>query len=256
MMIDGGSNICIPDVIIALTAEDFYRQDHREIYNAILVVYESTGKLDWVLLKNELGYGWKSPELDYLLQVSESVPSPANGKFYAANVKNKALLRQSISVCTKLINDAYNPQVKPSEFFSVMESELLDIGESLTTTTDALLSDVLPPVVADIVTRDAGDVLGLRTHYSDLDAILGGLRLGELTVVAARPSMGKTALGLNIAENVALKDKLSCAIFSLEMSKESLAERMLSGESHIDSSQLRSGLLTPDDREVIGYCNG
>ncbi len=251
----------IDSVVDVLKAEDFYHHEHHLIYDAILALYEKNkGEgLDAILLRSELEKRKQIDEIggvDYLGKILDSVASSANVMYYANIVKDKSLLREIIQAATDILNDAYNERGDIEEKLDKAEQSIFSVTNKRITGAASSLKDLVTEVYELIEKRDGAQVTGLPTSYNELDDMTCGLQDGEMIIIAGRPSMGKTAFALNIAEHVALHEKKPVAIFSLEMGKQQLAERLLCSNSKMDSQNVRRGLLGDDDfQELVRTCS-
>jgi len=247
---------CIDEVVEQLSAESFYRIEHRYIFEALVALYEKNrGEgLDAVLLRDELEKRKQLEEvggIEYLAKVIDSVPSSANVMYYAGIVKDKHLLREVIGAVTEILDSAYDERGEISEKLDEAERKIFAV------TSKRIRGEALP--LKDLVTRSyelierrkAGHVTGLATGYFELDELTCGLQNGEMIVIAGRPSMGKTSLALNIAEHIGVVERIPIAIFSLEMGKQQLAERFLCNSSEIESQLVRKGMLDTSHYERL-----
>ncbi|MBN1764570.1 MAG: replicative DNA helicase [Sedimentisphaerales bacterium] len=245
----------IGEIIPLLRTEYFYRQDHRLIFDALVGLYESNKPVDVVLLCEELERRGQLEQIGgeaYLVDLVTSVPSSANMIYYAAIVRDKAMLRNLISAGSEITNRAYEARGDVGEIMEEAEQKIFEVTQQKITGQASKIRDILNQAWLSIRQREGQNITGLATGYHDLDEITSGLQDGEMIIIAARPSMGKTALGLNIAEYVAADNGKPAAIFSLEMGAQQLVERMLAGRSHINSHKLRKGLLGDEEYKLLG----
>lgn len=250
-MILDAQNECRPDIACLLTPEDFYHQTHQVVFQAELAIYDTGAGLDLALLAEELkkqGNFQTIGGAKFLSDILDATPSAANGTYYARIVKEKSLLRTIISATEQIKSEAFQSSAKLKDIMDLIESELLNVQDVDASQTDCLIGDIIDGVVDQICDTTKRD--GLPTGFYELDDLLGGLHKGEMIVIAGRPSMGKSTLGMNIAENAALLGH-SVAFFSLEMNRQSLVTRTLSGRSQIDSTQIRRGYLTVQDKDSL-----
>ena len=254
-----GSIIVSPDSFDKIggmiNTEDFYLDEHKHIYAALLSMYSKNKTIDVVTLVNALVENGDRDEaggVQYITLIAESVPSAANIKDYARIVKDKAILRKLINVCDEINEDAYNESDVRTVIDSA-EQKIFDISHNKDTKEFRHIRDVLQNVYRDmeILSETKGAVTGSKTGFSGLDRMLVQMGKGDLIIVGARPGMGKTSFALNIATNVARNTKKSVAIFSLEMSGEQLASRILSSEAMVDSHSMRTGQLKNEDWDNI-----
>ena len=245
---------CIGDVVLLLQAEHFYREDHRLIFDALVQLYDQKKAVDLVLLRDELHSRAQLEQVggvDYLVRLAESVPSAANAVYYAQIVRDKAMLRSLISVSNDISRIAYDEQGDVAEIINEAEQKIFDVAQQKIAGHAQPIRDIMAQTFELIDQRTGSHVYGLGTGFRQLDELTGGLQKGEMIVVAARPSMGKTALGLNIAEHVAADSHCPAVVFSLEMAAQQLAERMLCGRAHIDNQKLRKSMLNEQEIEVM-----
>jgi replicative DNA helicase len=231
-----------------LQEKDFYRENHRQIFAAILSLLDRDEPADLVTLTNELKQKGDLAQvggISYLAQIVEAVPTSANIEYYAKIVKDKAILREVIQASTEIVTSAYQESQDIAEFLDKAEQVIFQVSESREKGGLTPISTVLKSSFKQIEQNYERKELitGLATGFKDLDKLTAGLQPSDLIIVAGRPSMGKTSFCLNIAEHVALKEKETVAIFSLEMAREQLASRLLCSMSRIDSSRLRSGFI-------------
>ena len=238
-----------------INTEDFYLEEHKHIFAALLSMYAKNKTIDVVTLVNALVENGDRDEaggVQYITLIAESVPSAANVKDYARIVKDKSTLRRLINVCDEINNDAYSENDVRIVVDSA-EQKIFDISHNNETKEFRHIRDVLRNVYRDLETlsENKGAVSGAKTGFSGLDRMLVQMGKGDLVILGARPGMGKTSFALNIATNVAKQTKKSVAIFSLEMSAEQLVTRIISSEAMVDSHNLRTGQLMPEDWDNI-----
>jgi replicative DNA helicase len=233
----------IGQVVQIVERDFFYQADHQIIYDVLVKLYEQNRPVDSVILREELKKRGLLEEIGgtaYLGQILNTVPSSAHGAHYAEIVREKAMLRQLIAASNDILRDAYAPHEQADVVLDKAEKRIFEIAEKKITGALVPLEDVLQEVFEMIENRGQR---GLETGFFELDDMLNGLQNGEMIIVAARPSMGKTAIAMNIIEHVAADNRLPAAVFSLEMSKQQLAQRMLCSRGQIDAHKLRKGLL-------------
>ncbi|WP_415065292.1 replicative DNA helicase [Polynucleobacter necessarius] len=238
-----------------LTDKDFYRPEHALIYKVIQRLVGDNHPADVITVheavKSEQGGALVG--IDYLNSLAQSTPSAANIKGYADIVRDRSILRRLIEVSDNIVNSAFVPEGRSVRtLLDEAESRILQIGEEGSRKADYLeIEPLLKTVVAridELYNRQGGsDITGIATGFIDLDKQTSGLQKGDLVIVAGRPSMGKTAMALNIAENVALAEGLPVVIFSMEMSGEQLAARLLGSVGRVDQSRMRTGKLQDDE---------
>lgn len=251
-----GDQSAIDNVTTLLIPEDFYEQTHREIYRHMLELHNAGKAIDTITLVNSLRSSSKLDAvggLAYITTIAAGIPTTANIEFHAKIIKDKARLRRMIDTATNIVKRGYEPGTEDVQtLLDKAESDMLTIAQDSKTSDFVSISDIVQPSIDLISEASArGGMMGVPTNILDFDKMTGGLQPSDFIIIAARPSMGKTALALNIAAEVALRshkkmkrDKLTVAIFSLEMSKEQLVTRLLSAEAHIDSGRIRDGNLS------------
>ena len=251
----------IAQVAEKLTEDDFYRDGHKMIYKAIFEMFKNDMAVDLVTL---LEYLKSTDQLEkaggvtYITEVSSSVPTTANLSSYIKIVEEKSILRRLIKASTAIIEDSYNKQGEVEGVLDLAEKKIFDIAEKRSTSDFESLSDVLERGFLEIerLFNNKGQITGVPSGFTDLDAKTSGFQKGDMVLIAARPSMGKTTFALNIAENAALREGKSVVIFSLEMPKEQLAYKLLCSEANVDMLKLRTGNLDDKDWENIARATG
>ena len=250
-------NTAFDRVIDLVSAEDFYRFDHRLIFQQIAKLVAATKPADVITVFESLSLLGKAEEvggLAYLNALAQNTPSAANIRRYAEIVRDRGILRKLISVSDEIAGDAFNPQGKEvRQMLDVAESKIFSIAEEGNRGAAGFVE--IKPLLAHVVERidelfardSTNDVTGVPTGMLDLDRMTSGLQEGDLIIVAGRPSMGKTAFSVNIGENVAIDSGLPVAIFSMEMGGTQLAMRMLGSVGRIDQQRLKTGRLKDED---------
>ena len=239
-----------------LGESDFYRYEHRLIYAAIASLVQASRPADVITVFEKLqslGREQDAGGLAYLNALAQSVPSAANLRRYAEIVRERAILRKLIAASDEIATTAFNPQGRAvTQVLDEAEGKILRIGEEGSRQRSGFQS--IDGLVAQLIDRvnelhehGAEDVTGVRTGYYQLDRLTAGLQRGDLLILAARPSMGKTALALNIAEHVAVKEELPVLVFSMEMGASQLALRMVGSIGRINQQHLRTGRLDADE---------
>ena len=249
----------ISAVIDQLNNEDFFEQSHALIYQAMKDLYLDNKKIDYTSVASKLEQNQnlqKAGGMKYLYALSETVPSVAHLETYIDLVKDESLKRQVIALAGSILEEGYQGEMDANEYMSKAEESIFALAQKRKTSAFAFLSEVIHEVKDKMEkNRDKkGGITGLRTGFSNLDNITAGLQPEELVILAARPSMGKSAMAMNLALNVAKRNKdgqAGVAIFSLEMSNEQLAGRMLSSESNIESMKVKTGNLTPREWQFL-----
>ncbi|MBQ7246537.1 MAG: replicative DNA helicase [Lachnospiraceae bacterium] len=248
MILDNGSISSVEDI---LTAEDFYQRQYGIMYDAIVELNRTGRPADLLTLKNLLQEKDVAPEISSMTYIGEliaNVPITGNAKYYAEIVKEKSTLRKLIRTCEDVANDCYAGKEKVEKIMADTEENVFRVLNQRRVAPYAPIDQI----VADVIDRVQNPTHGVFTGFTDLDDKTTGLQPSDLVLIAARPSMGKTAFALNIAQYVAFKKNGCVVIFSLEMSKEQLVTRLLSMESKVDSQKLRTGQLTDDDWYRVG----
>ncbi len=257
MIIDPAS---IGQVVEMLDRSAFYRVEHQLIFDAIISLYEKNrGEgIDGVLLRDQLESKKQLQQaggVEYIGKILNAVPSSANVAYYASIVKDKQLLRELIQAATDILNDAYDPTGESIRKLDEAEQRIFTITDKRITGQAMAIKDLVTRAYELIEKRDGKHVTGLATGFLDLDQKTCGLQNGEMIIIAGRPSMGKTALALNIAENLGVEEKTPVAIFSLEMGQQQLAERFLCSVSGVESQLVRKGMLTTDHyTKLVNAC--
>ncbi len=244
------------EVLEILKPEDFYNEMHKEIFSAVIELYRKSQPVDILTVSEELKKR-KSLEMvggrAYIALLSTVVPSTSNAGEYAKIIAEKAILRRLIGTASDIIEKGYQEKMNSSEVLDFAERGIFEIAQSRQTKDFALIKDVLWENIAKIdeMSKLEGNITGLTTGFIDLDARTSGLQKSDLIMLAARPAMGKTAFALNIAQQAAIKSKAKVLIFSLEMSRDQLGQRMLSMESRIEMQKLKTGNLERKDWDQI-----
>ena len=251
-----GSMLTDQDAVVAaietLKPEDFYREDNKLIYRAILNLYNRAEPVDIITLKSELTSMGKFDAvggLEYLADLPEKVPTTANVERYIKIVEEKAILRNLIKTANEIISLGYDPTEEVENIMDSAEKKIFDIMQSKNQKGYSPIKDVLVDTFSqlEVLYNQKQHITGVPTGFADLDYKTAGLHGSDLILLAARPAMGKTAFALNIATNAAVRAKVPVAIFSLEMSKEQLVNRVLCGEAMVDSNKVRTGKLDEQD---------
>jgi len=244
-----------------LLADDmFYREGHRRLFRAMVSLTERRSVIDHITLRDELIRRGELDAIggyDYVAELSEAVPTAANLEYHAKIVKEKAILRKLIETATGIITEAYDGHTTASELLDAAESRIFQVSQQRSEEGFARLKEMLWPTMERIETlqKSGKAITGVPSGFTDLDNLTSGFQGGELVIVAARPSMGKTAFVLNIATHAAVEQH-GVAIFSLEMSKESLVQRMLTAEARVDSQLVRRGMLRDFDFTKLARAAG
>lgn len=246
----------ISKVVEVLKPEDFYREAHRLIFNAMLELFNKNDAVDLVTVVEVLRRDEKlegAGGIAYVSALANSVPTAANVMYHARIVEEKALLRQLITTATEVASMGYEANEEVTVIMDKAEKMILEVANRKAGQEFASIKNIIFDVFDKVseLYSSKGGITGLSTGFKDLDKLTSGLQASDLILIAARPSMGKTAFVLNIAQNVAIKEKQAVAFFSLEMSKEQLVQRMLCAEAPIDAQRLRIGELENNDWDKL-----
>ena len=251
-----GSILLDKDAIITvaetITPTDFYKDAHRIIYESMMALNNKNEPIDMVTLTDELrkrGYLDDIGGVTYLTSLSTIVPTTSNVKYYADIVKEKSVLRQLIKASNDIINLGYGSGESAENVLDFAEKKIFDISQERTNDDFKPINQVLMDTydMIESIYSNKSDVTGVTTGFKDLNKKINGLQRTDLILVAARPAMGKTAFALNLVQNAALKGDASVAVFSLEMSKEQLAQRMIAAQSNVELKKMKTGTLNDAD---------
>lgn len=235
-----------------IKAEDFYREDNKEVFSAILDLFEASKPIDTLSIKEQLrlrGTLDAVGGIAYIAELASKVPTSANIEYYAKIVEEKSILRKLIHSSTDIVNMGYNANEEVQVIVDIAEKKIFDIVQKRNVKGFTPIKNILVDNFEKLeeLYNQKGYLTGISYGFTDLDMKTAGLHNSDLILIAARPAMGKTAFALNIAQNVAIHDKVPVAIFSLEMSKEQLVNRLLCCEAMIDASKMKTGKLEEDD---------
>ena len=242
----------VAEAIETLKEEDFYRDDNKAIFEAVLNLYSKSEPVDIITLKDELESMGKFEQVggfEYLANLPDKVPTTANVQKYIKIVEEKSLLRNLIKTANEIIDLGYSSTEDVEDIMDKAERKIFDIMQRKSQKGYTPIKDVLVESFTKLeeLYNRKQHITGVPTGFVELDYKTAGLHGSELILVAARPAMGKTAFALNIAANAALRGNVPVAIFSLEMSKDQLVNRILCGEAMVDSNKVRTGKLEEDD---------
>ena len=247
-------NVC-DEVVMILKPDDFYDASHCTLYGHILNMYENGQRIDLTLLVDQLKNAGDYESIGgaaFLAEVTQSVPTAANATYYANIVLDKAILRSLIHTGTEIVRDAYDQTQGGRDLLNHAEEKMFRIRDQRTQSREVVeIHDILMEAFEQIDARVEGGASGLGTGFNDLDSLTGGLHPAELVIIAARPSMGKTALATNIAEFVAVEEGQPTLFVSLEMSRLELVQRMMCSRGEISGEKFRSGYLGEDDHTKL-----
>ncbi len=254
MLLDRDSTGLVLQIIPRELSSRFYRADHRLLFETLIDLYDMNKPMDLVLLEDELRRRGLLEEVggrDYLLDLSRSVPSMANCEHYARIVRDKGLLRDLIQCSHTILQSAYDDQEEAALILDAAEKHLFAVTEQRVSNQAVSIRDFLDETMRQIDILEDGALTGVPTGFSELDAMLGGLQYGDFIVIAARPSMGKTALGLSLFEYIGIVENQPAAFFSMEMSKLQIAQRLLCSHAQIDLKRMRHGKLGESEKTKL-----
>ncbi len=255
-----GSMLMDRDAIITaseiVTAGDFYQHQYGIMFEVMLELFNENLPVDLVTVQNRLKVKDVPPEvssLDFVRDIITTVPTSANIKSYANIVRDKAVLRRLIKANEEIANTCYAGKEPLETIMAVTEKTIFDLLQNRSSGDFVPIRQVAMNVLEKIeeASKNQGTVTGIPTGFIDLDYKTSGLQPSDFVLIAARPSMGKTAFVLNLVDHIAVKKGLPCMVFSLEMSKEQLVNRMLAMESNVDSQKLRTGTLSDSDWDAV-----
>lgn len=244
-----------------LTPDDFYSVSHQRIYEVMVSLADDNEPIDLITLTSRLSDLGQMEEVGgplYLAKLANSVPTAANVEYYAQIVEEKSMLRRLIRTATQIVSSGYATEDDVGVLLSDAEQRILEISNRRAAHGFISIRDVLMEVFerVEFLFNHKGGVTGIPSGFPDLDKMTSGFQPNDLIIVAARPSVGKTAFALNIAQNVAVRASETVAIFSLEMSAPQLVQRMICAESNVDAGRMRTGFLEGDDWEKLSMAIG
>lgn len=258
ILIDPDAIVKVADIVRPI---DFYDERHRMVYEGTLRLYEQQSPIDVLTLSEELKAEGVLKEVGggaYLTQLTNTVPTAANAEQYASIVATKSIRRRLISASNEIAQIGHDEKRTIAELVEEAEAKLFEVSQRHVgndiSSMETILADSFDRL--DSLHKDKGTIRGVSTGFKDLDNKLAGFQKSDLIILAARPSMGKTAMALNLAQNVSIKAEKPVLLFSLEMSKEQLVDRMLASEAGVNSWNLRTGNLSDSDFEKIGHAMG
>ena len=253
------------DAVIAavevLQEQDFYREDNKIIYSAILNLYNRAEPIDIITLKSELKSMGKFEAvggLEYIVQLPDKVPTTSNVEQYIKIVEEKSMLRALIKTADELITLGYDPTQEVEQVIDTAEKKIFQVMQKKNQKGYSSIKDILVDTFTQLekLYNQKESITGVPTGFVDLDYRTSGLHNSDLILVAARPAMGKSAFALNIATNAAVRAKVPVAIFSLEMSKEQMTNRILCSEAMVDSAKVRTGKIDDDEWAKLAATSG
>jgi len=228
-------------------SDRFYRPDHRKIFEVLMDLYQAGKAVDLLTVRDELrrvGLLEEVGGVDYIAQLAESVPNTLHAEHYARLVRDKAMLRDLISTVARINDTAYSHHEDAREILDKAEHLLFEVTDQRISEQAMQLREHFEEIFRRIETHDGQYITGVATGFLELDDLLSGLQPGEMVVIAGRPSMGKTALGLSMAEHIASVDRVPAGFFSMEMSNQALAQRVLCSKAQVDSQKLRRHMVS------------
>ncbi len=249
MMIDSEAITTVSELLVS---EDFYNPQYRALFECMVELYEAGRPTDLVTLQDKLREKDVPAEfssVDFISNIIASVPTSANAKYYAEIVKNKAILRKLIRTTEGITEECYSEKEEVETILEATEKEIFDVVQNRSTSDFTPIKEIAITSFNSIraAALNKGSVTGLSTGFTELDYRTAGFQPSDLILIAARPSMGKTAFVLNIAEYMALHSGVTTAVFSLEMSKDQLVKRLIAMNSKVDSQHIRTGELEADE---------
>jgi replicative DNA helicase len=259
MMLDRDAIGAVLPIIKAEEAHRLYREDHRLLFKVLVDLYDRNKPIDLIVVRDELerrGLLEEVGGVDYIVQLAESVPSHVNAEHYANIVRDKSMLRDLIGCAARIMDQAYDQSEDAKQILDRAEQQLFNVTEQRVSEHVVPIREFLEETFHVIESREGHYITGVPTGFIELDDILSGLQRGEMIIVAARPSMGKTAFGLSVAEHIAADEGKPVAFFSMEMSKQQIAQRMLCSRGRVDSHKLRRGMLNEGEiQHLQNICN-
>ena len=256
MMLDRDA---IGNVLPVLNRDDaacFYRPEHEQIFTVLVDLYDANQVIDLVTVQEELQRRdllGQVGGVPYIVQLAESVPSITNAERYARIVRDKGTLRELIRCSDEITRTAYADKEPTDELLDAAEQKFFAVTERRVTRQASKLRDLLATLYEQVEQRREHHLSGLPTGFTELDDLTTGLQAGDFIIVAGRPSMGKTALGLTMCEHMAVNENLPVAFFSMEMSNQQVAQRILCSRGKIDTHQFRKGMIGEPEIERLGY---
>jgi replicative DNA helicase len=246
------SKDAIADVVETLRADDFYRPSHATLFDVVLDLYGRGEPADAVTVASELtkvGEITRVGGASYLHTLVSMVPTAANANYYARIVREQAILRRLVTAGTRIVHMGYSGQGEVDDVVDRAQAEVYEVTERRTSEDYAPLSDIMQGTLNEIeaISNRDGEMVGVPTGFAELDSLTNGLHPGQLVILAARPALGKSTLGLDICRNASIKHGITSVIFSLEMSRNEIVMRLLSAEAQVSLQHMRSGTMTEAD---------
>jgi replicative DNA helicase len=254
-------SLAIVVVMEFISSDDFYRESHRRIFQAMINLHMSNEPIDLITLTTQLQTDQQLDNvggISYLTELASSVPTSANVQYYGRIVEEKSILRKLIRTATEIVSNGYTGAEDVQELLNDAERKILEISTRKSTSGFVSIRKVLMEVFerVEMLHQSSGMTTGIPSGFPDLDKLTSGFQRNDLIIVAARPSVGKTAFALNVAQNIAVRAKQTVAIFSLEMSAAQLVQRMICAEANVDAGRMRTGQLEGDDWEKLTMAIG
>ncbi len=255
------SNDALPDILMILRPRDFYEERHQTIFQAIIDLYDQHKPVDLLTLTAELRAKKKLKEVGgaaYLTEISNFVPAASHAKAYAEIIEKASVRRRLIKAGTEIANKAYEDDAEVDNLVGKAERELFEVSDNIIKSDYVAMDDLLADAFDRIeeLHKNKGALRGLKTGFADLDKITAGFQKGDLIVIGARPSMGKTTLAQNIAYNIAEINKKGVLFFSMEMAASEIVDKMISDISGVDNWKMRTGNLSDEEFAKIGDALG
>ena len=254
---------CMEEVVAEINAESFYLPQHKAIFSSMMLMYTQSKAIDPVILADALAKTGKYDTAggrDYLLELARCVPSTANIEYYIKIVKEQYYLRALVEISNDIINKATSGEAEASVILDSAEQSIYNIRQGKEKNGPSKISEIIVNDVynklAQITGEDKDKYKGIPSGFGMLDKYLTGLNKSDLILIGARPAMGKTSFALNLAQNISMGARKKCVVFSLEMTKEQLAERLLSSQAGVESQKLKTGELTDAEWERLGAAAG
>lgn len=239
-----------------INRDDFYMDSHKVIFDSMIELNKENKPIDIVTVSEKLrnkGYLDQIGGINYLTSTTSITPTSSNAQTYSEIVKQKSVLRQLINASNEIINSSFQGEEDIDQILNIAEKKIFDISQDRNKSDFKIVGEVLDDVYRTLeeVYSNGSEITGLDTGFKDLNKKLGGLHKSDLILIAARPGMGKTAFALNLVANAAIKSKASVAVFSLEMSKEQLVQRLISSLSAVDISNIAKGKIADSEWKKI-----
>ena len=255
------SKDAIADVVETLKIDDFYRPAHATVYAAVLDLYGRGEPADAVMVAGELTKSGEIARIGgaaYLHDLVSSVPTAANASYYARIVSERATLRRMVTAGTRIVQMGYAAEGDVYDLVDRAQAEVYDLTSGRTSEDYLPLRDIFEPTINEIeaIAAHNGQMVGVPTGFTDLDALTNGLHPGQLVIVAARPAIGKSTLGLDLARSASVKNGLTSVIFSLEMARNEIVMRLMSAEAQIPLAHMRAGTMSDADWQKVARKTG